>query len=222
MIIKVCGMRDPDNIRAVEQTNPDWMGFICWEGSKRYVAEPPAYMPGAQVKRVGVFVNPTIDDVLQRTQSFHFDLIQLHGMESPEFCRQLRSALNDSRLLHVKLIKAFGIAALDDLAQVSAYEAIADFALFDTKSPLIGGSGQPFSWDVLKSYEGRLPFLLSGGIGPDALSRLHAFSHPRWIGIDLNSRFEKTPGIKDANLLYAFSYRWRHQPDYNHISPFLP
>lgn len=216
MIVKVCGMRDPDNIRAVEAAGIDWMGFIFWPGSKRYVAEPPTYMPRGNVQRVGVFVDTTIEDIVQHAKAFGLHLIQLHGSESPDFCREVHAATGR------RIIKAFSIACTDDLARTKDYEGLADYFLFDTKSTLPGGSGQQFDWDILKSYDGSVPFLLSGGLGPTDLPRLRDFSHPKWIGIDLNSRFEKAPGIKDANLIYAFVYRRRNQPGWNRTSPFLP
>ena len=223
MIIKVCGMRDPENIRAVEQAGPDWMGFIFWPGSKRYVAAPPAYLPTA-CKRVGVFVDATLDDILLRVQQCRLDLVQLHGHESPVFCRQLKTALRTT-----SLIKSIGIATAEDLRVTADYADVADYFLFDTKSPQYGGTGQRFDWNILAAYEGTTPFLLSGGIDSSDLPRLgewfrggSASGAAKCIGIDLNSRFEKAPGIKDAALLRIFIYRRRYQPDWNHTSPFLP
>ncbi|MBR1755224.1 MAG: phosphoribosylanthranilate isomerase [Bacteroidaceae bacterium] len=223
MIIKVCGMRDPDNIRAVEQAGPDWMGFIFWPGSKRYVAEPPAYLPTA-CKRVGVFVDASLDDILLRVQQFRLDLVQLHGHESPAFCRQLKAALRTT-----SIIKSIGIATVEDLRATADYADVADYFLFDTKSPQYGGTGQPFDWNLLAAYEGTTPFLLSGGIGPSDLPRLgewfragSASDAAKCVGIDLNSRFEKAPGIKDAALLQIFIYRRRYQLDWNRTSLFFP
>lgn len=198
-VCKVCGMRDPDNIRAVEQLGIDWMGFIFWPGSSRYVSEPPAYLP-TQAQRVGVFVDATLEDIRAHVRDYGLQLVQLHGHESPAFCRSLRSVCGDT----IATIKAFSIATAADLEATQAYEGTVDYFLFDTRSPLPGGSGQQFDWSILDAYDGTTPFLLSGGIGPDDLDRLRAFHHPRLLGFDLNSRFESAPALKDLSLLTPF------------------
>jgi len=194
MIVKVCGMRDAENIRAVEALGIDMMGFIFWPKSSRYVSERPAYLP-TSCQRVGVFVDESIDKVMQYAAAFQLDVIQLHGGESPEYV---------SRLKGLKVIKAFNIATADDLKQVKLYEGLADCFLFDAKGRSVGGNGTQFDWDVLQGYTGKTPFLLSGGIGPDDAGRVTDFEHPRCIGIDLNSRFETAPGLKDVDKLKAF------------------
>lgn len=201
MIVKVCGMREAENIRAVEALGVDWMGFIFWEHSSRNVCQRPAYLP-EKAKRVGVFVDAPLDVVCQHVEAFGLDVVQLHGSESPAFLHDLRS-LCDARLL---IVKAFSIATRDDLLQTSLYEGLADYFLFDTKAQLVGGNGRKFDWSVLAHYDGSTPFLLSGGIGPDDASRLSAFSHPRLAGIDLNSRFEAAPAQKNVELLKQFLY----------------
>ncbi len=201
MIVKVCGMRKAENIRAVEALGVDWMGFIFWEHSSRNVCQRPAYLP-TRAKRVGVFVDAPLDVVCQRVEAFGLDVVQLHGSESPAFLHDLRS-LCDARLL---IVKAFSIATRDDLLQTSFYEGLADYFLFDTKAQLVGGNGRKFDWNVLAHYDGSTPFLLSGGIGPDDAARLSAFSHPRLAGIDLNSRFEAAPALKNVELLKQFLY----------------
>ena len=197
-MIKVCGMREADNIREVEALGIDLMGFIFWPKSKRYVAERPQYLP-TQVKKVGVFVDASLEDIRQHIQDYQLDIIQLHGHETPEFIAQL-SIFN----FQFSIIKAFNIATAEDLAQTKPYEGIVDYFLFDTKAQLPGGSGEQFDWSVLSHYEGTTPFLLSGGIGPDDAERIKSFHHPRCIGIDLNSRFEIVPGLKDVNQLKDF------------------
>jgi len=194
MIIKVCGMREPENIREVEALRPDWMGFIFWPKSKRCVSVFPEYMP-IYAKRVGVFVDECLEVVKQTADEYALDIIQLHGSESPEYARELREW---------EVMKAFNIATADDLRCTAEYEGAADYFLFDTKGPSVGGNGEQFDWSVLSSYCGATPFLLSGGIGPDDASRVKAFHHERCIGIDLNSRFEVTPGLKDAEKLKTF------------------
>ncbi|MBO7107461.1 MAG: phosphoribosylanthranilate isomerase, partial [Verrucomicrobia bacterium] len=160
MIIKVCGMREPENIRAVEQTNIDWMGFIFWPRSSRFVPAPPSYLP-QKTKRVGVFVDAGTDDIRQHTSDYGLDLIQLHGHESPDDLQSLRSVFRSDPPL---IIKAFSIAEPADLDRTALYEGIADYFLFDTKTPLPGGSGMKFDWTVLTGYRGQTPFILSGGI----------------------------------------------------------
>ncbi len=201
MIVKVCGMREAENIRAVEALGVDWMGFIFWEHSSRCVCQRPAYLP-TRAKRVGVFVDASLDVVCQHVEAFGLDVVQLHGSESPTYLHDLRNALAGD----VLIVKAFSIATRDDLLQTSLYEGLADFFLFDTKAQLVGGNGRKFDWAVLAHYNGSTPFLLSGGIGPDDASRLSAFSHPRLAGIDLNSRFEAAPALKNVELLKQFLY----------------
>ena len=194
MIIKVCGMREADNIRAVEALGIDMMGFIFWPKSSRYVSQRPDYLP-KRVKRVGVFVDEDPEQVKRLADDYALDYIQLHGQESPSYIFQLRG-------LHV--IKAFNISIAEDLLQTQPYEGLVDFFLFDAKGKSVGGNGEKFNWDVLDAYQGAMPFLLSGGIGSDDAERVNAFYHPKCIGIDLNSRFELSPGLKDVAKLKEF------------------
>lgn len=187
-------MRNAENIRKVEAMGIDLMGFIFWPKSKRYVSERPSYLP-TNCKRVGVFVDADIEQVKRIADEYELDFIQLHGHESPEYTRLL-----DNR----KIIKAFNIAATGDFALTEAYEGVADYFLFDTKGKSVGGNGEKFDWSLLSAYDGNTPFLISGGIGPDDADLLKTFHHPRCIGIDLNSRFEITPGIKDIDDLRIF------------------
>ncbi len=187
-------MREAENIREAEALSIDWMGFIFWPQSSRYVAERPTYLP-TRCKRVGVFVDEQIEQVRQIAEDYALDIIQLHGNESPEYARTLGGRT---------LIKAFNIATADDLAQTRPYEGIVDLFLFDTKGRAVGGNGEKFDWTVLNAYQGATPFLLSGGIGPDDAERIRGFCHPRCIGIDLNSRFEVSPAFKDVDLLREF------------------
>ena len=198
MTVKVCGMREPDNIRAIEQLGADWLGFIFWPRSSRYVSERPSYLP-QQAKRVGVFVDADMEDVLQHIADYSLHIVQLHGKESPDYIQALRTAAPDTLV-----IKALNVATPADLEQTKAYEGLVDYFLFDTKGPSVGGNGTQFDWTVLDAYHGMTPFLLSGGIGPDDASRVSAFRHPRLAGIDLNSRFEQIPALKDVNLLRRF------------------
>lgn len=194
LIIKVCGMREEQNISDLEKLDIDWMGMIFWSGSKRYVSRPPSRLP-QRVKKVGVFVDASLDDIRQHVSDYQLDIIQLHGHETPAFLEALKP---------LTLIKAFNIADASDLQKTKAYEGIADYFLFDTKGKIVGGNGEKFDWTVLTAYEGATPFLLSGGIGPDDVQEVKQFHHQKCIGIDLNSRFESAPGLKDIVQLQTF------------------
>lgn len=194
MIVKVCGMRDAQNIRDVEKLGVDWIGMIFWSQSKRFVAEVPSYLPKHQ-KRVGVFVDAPLEDIRQHISDYQLNIIQLHGQESPDYVKALKPHTT---------IKAFNIAKTDDLVQTEQYEGIADYFLFDTKGLMVGGNGQKFDWSVLTTYHGKTPFLLSGGIGLDDAESIGSFHHPCCIGIDLNSRFEISPALKDIDKLRTF------------------
>ena len=193
-LIKVCGMRDAENIREVEALGIDLMGFIFWPKSSRYVSERPAYLP-TNCKRVGVFVDEDIETVKRIAEDYALDYIQLHGHESGAYCAQLKG---------LKLIKAISVSGQDDIATYKTYRGLVDYFLFDTKCPSVGGSGQQFDWTVLSAYDGDTPFMLSGGIGLDDAERVKSFHHPKCVGIDLNSRFELAPGLKDIDALRIF------------------
>lgn len=201
MIIKVCGMRDAENIREVEALGIDLMGFIFWPKSSRYVSQRPDYLP-TKCKRVGVFVDEDPEQVKRLAAEYRLDYIQLHGHETPEVISYLRTPA----LPHPRILKAFNISTAEDLLQTQPYEGLVDGFLFDAKGKSVGGNGEKFNWDVLDAYQGSTPFLLSGGIGPDDVERVHAFRHPKCIDIDLNSRFELSPGLKDIAKLKEFIY----------------
>ena len=197
-------MRDADNIREVEALGIDCLGFIFWPKSSRYVSEKPSYLP-TKCKRVGVFVDASIGDVMTIAEQYQLDLIQLHGSESPSYIAQLTSHLRSLSLSKgIQIIKALNIATTDDLEATKRYEGYVDYFLFDAKGKRVGGNGEKFDWSVLSAYKGNTPFLLSGGIGPDDAERIRDFHHPHCIGIDLNSRFETEPGIKDIVKLNTF------------------
>ena len=198
MIIKVCGMRDAENIRAVEALGIDVMGFIFWKPSSRYVGAKPAYLP-ERCRRAGVFVDASVEDILAAVEDFRLDVLQLHGHETPDAIAALRE-----RVPGVDIVKSLAIAEAADLDQATAYESVCDAFLFDAKGRLPGGNGSQFDWSVSRRYKGRLPFLLSGGIGPGVERRIREFDVPGCIGIDLNSRFETAPGLKDVQSLKTF------------------
>ena len=192
-------MREAENIREVEALGIDMMGFIFWPKSSRYVSQRPDYLP-TKCKRVGVFVDEDPEQVKRLAAEYRLDYIQLHGHETPEVISYLRTPA----LPHPRIIKAFNISTAEDLIQTQPYEGLVDYFLFDAKGKSVGGNGEKFNWDVLDAYQGNTPFLLSGGIGPDDTERVNAFHHPKCIGIDLNSRFELAPGLKDVNALRRF------------------
>ncbi len=196
LLVKVCGMTDADNIRAVEQLGIDLMGFVFYPRSPRCVGSLPAYMP-VRASRVGVFVNEAQENVQACADRFGLHYIQLHGSESPDYCRTLRGR-------GLRLVKAFSISSAEDIARTSDYDGLCDYYLFDTKAKGYGGSGRQFDWHLLRHYRGETPFLLSGGIRPDSGSDLKEFSHPRLAGIDLNSCFELSPGLKDVERIRDF------------------
>ena len=199
MTIKVCGMKHALNIRELDTLQlADWMGFIFYPGSPRFVDQVPQYLPQYS-KRVGVFVNEPTDDIVRRLHEFGLDMVQLHGDESPGYCQDLKQMFGP-----VPLIKAISVSSKADLRRAEAYTDIADYLLFETPCQGFGGSGHKFDWSILQAYQGPTPFLITGGIGPDDIERIRAFSHPHCIGFDLNSRFETAPAIKDIAALAAF------------------
>lgn len=212
LLIKVCGMTSADNIRQVEVLGIDLMGFIFYPRSPRFLPQPPAYLPRC-ARRVGVFVNASADEVLARVKQFGLHLVQLHGNESPRFCHTLRQT-------DVQVIKAFSIASQDDIKATEAYASCCDYFLFDTPTPSHGGSGRCFDWKLLHHYRGEVPFLLSGGVSLDGLDALHTLHHPRLAGVDLNSRFETAPGMKDVARLYRFIEEVKRIPSSEFIGPF--
>ncbi len=193
MIIKVCGLTDNPESRAVAELDGiDMLGFIFYESSSRYTESTLT----TTKKKVGVFVNAPLDYVLEKINTHSLNAVQLHGSEPTEYIKQLPKG--------IEIIKGFGIASAEDLEQTKAYVGLADMFLFDTKSPKHGGTGTAFNWQVLENYKGETPFLLSGGIGPESVEALRKFSHPKLAGYDLNSRFELAPKIKDATLIAKF------------------
>jgi len=200
LIIKVCGMRDEDNIHAVEQLGIDWMGFVFYPKSPRYMAHPLGFKNyHSNVKRVGVFVDEQKDIVRETSLRNRIQVIQLHGSEPPSYCRALQ-------LDGFEVMKAFSKDPKRrfPVKKVRLYEKCCDYFLFDTHTSGYGGSGRKFDWEVLSDYRGNVPFLLSGGISPGDVEGIKAFSHPMFMGIDLNSCFEISPGYKDTALLQSF------------------
>jgi len=203
--IKVCGMRDPVNIRDVGMLRPDFMGFIFYPGSKRYVGDTPGNVlenVPEGVNKVGVFVNEELSSIIRLAGRYGFTHVQLHGNETPDECRQLG-------LSGLIVIKAFSLSGEKDMEPVKSYENTCDYLLFDTPSTGWGGSGKQFDWSLLKDFKSSLPFFLSGGIGAEDLDALKKLDHPGLFAVDVNSRFETAAGIKDIAALDRFIKKLR-------------
>ncbi len=213
-------MRDGENIRQVVELGVDWIGLIFWPESPRNVTMIPTYagiIPDradlspftshSSPKRVGVFVDEMAQNIITRAVNFKLDLIQMHGHETPTLIRNLRATLDPDLRPGIQFIKAVSVSSRDDIATYKDYEDCVDYFLFDTRCKTVGGSGEHFDWSILDAYDSEKPFLLSGGIGPDDADRIKAFHHPKFAGIDLNSRFETEPGMKDVEALRTFLNR---------------
>lgn len=229
MLVKVCGLRETENIRAVSSLDIDWIGFIFYPPSPRYMPDDPGFSPNSvaalapalpsekvaptpglspgppaspRPRRVGVFVDESPERMAEIAAAFQLDYLQLHGNETADTCYALQKR-------GFAVIKVFSVACSSDLLQTAEYEGRADYFLFDTRCTGYGGSGQCFDWSILAGYTGQTPFLLSGGIGPSHLEALRSFRHPRLAGIDLNSAFEICPGRKDIEKLATFIRAYR-------------
>lgn len=202
MKLKICGMKYPDNILEVGALLPDYMGFIFWEKSARYFDGIIPELPKS-IKKVGVFVNATQREILERIVQHDLQAVQLHGQESVAFCQDLKSTVNES----IEIIKVFSVADDFDFRVLKPFEAVCDYFLFDTKGKLPGGNGTTFDWKVLENYPSSKPFFLSGGIGIDEMEAVNEISKTNLpvYCIDVNSKFEIEPGLKNIKLLYSFT-----------------
>ena len=205
MKIKVCGMRDSANIIDLAQLKPDYLGLIFYSQSKRFAANLDKGILSAlpdSIKLTGVFVNETIDEIISKIDEYDLNAVQLHGSESEIYCRQLRDLLS-VRLPFKKLeiIKAFGISPGFDFNQLTQFNDVVDYFLFDTKTTEHGGSGIAFDWKILNQYKGIKPYFLSGGLSPVNIAEISNFIPEQLYGIDLNSKFELEPGLKDISSL---------------------
>lgn len=206
-------MRDADNIRDISAQGVDLIGLIFYPPSPRYVQQfssgagiIPDYAPdmGKTPLRVGVFVDDMPQNIVTRVYNYKLDYIQLHGNEPRETLENLRATIDPDIKPKIKIIKAISVSSAEDIKKYKEYVGAADLFLFDTKCKTVGGSGEQFDWQVLQAYDGDVPFLLSGGIGPDDAERIKNFHHPKCIGIDLNSKFEIEPALKDVEKLKQF------------------
>ena len=197
LLVKVCGMTDGENIRQVEELGVDFIGFVFYPRSPRFVYQMPDYLP-RRARRIGVFANETKETVLTYADRFELDYVQLHGKESPLYCQSLREGHG------LKVIKALHLANPRDVAATEAYHGTCDYFLFESKTPQLGGTGRQFDWNLLHRYAGRTPFFLSGGLNAGSANAIRQCHHPQRAGIDLNSRFETAPGLKDVERLRGF------------------
>ena len=204
MKLKICGMNH--NTAEVAKLHPDYLGFIFWEPSSRYFQGDMPELPMG-VEKVGVFVNASIEEVVKRVNEFGLQLVQLHGGESPSFCSALQEALSTLEN-KVKIIKVFSVGTSFNFEQLSPYEDVCDFYLFDTKGKLPGGNSYSFDWTLLDGYPSKKPFFLSGGIGPGDMESVRDFlQNPEaknCYALDVNSRFETRPGEKSIEELKKF------------------
>ncbi|MFD2871673.1 phosphoribosylanthranilate isomerase [Mucilaginibacter ximonensis] len=201
MKIKVCGLKYPDNIRAIEALEPKYMGFIFYGRSPRFAGDLDADALAAispEIIKTGVFVNERAEEIEALVDKYDFKAVQLHGNESPEFVERFKD--------RVQVLKAFGVNEDFDFEQLKDYVGKVDHFLFDTKTDAHGGSGKTFNWDILNKYTLEVPFFLSGGLSLDNLDQINKIKHPQFYGVDLNSKFETAPGLKDIEKLkQAFS-----------------
>ncbi len=205
MKIKVCGLKSPDNIREVLTASPDYIGFIFYEKSKRYAGNdlPPEFARSLTgVEKVGVFVNETEEAILERAKKYGLDLVQLHGDETPDFCKSLKNR-------GLRIIKAISISGTPTFRSEEKFAPHIDYFLFDAAGEARGGNGIQFDWNLLESYDLPIPFFLAGGIAAtDAAAiqkRFAGASVSPWA-LDLNSRFETSPGLKNVELLKQFKH----------------
>jgi len=200
MKLKICGLREPDNIESLLELQPDYLGFIFHVRSSRYAArhlDPGFARTIDSAQKVGVFVDEDRFQIEDLIDSYGLDLVQLHGQETPELCGALKRQ-------GVAVIKVFSVGEAFDFSQLQPYEGQVDYFLFDTKGKLPGGNGYTFNWRVLVDYPSATPFLLSGGIGLEHRDEVEQLDFLQLHALDVNSKFEIKPGRKDVDKLRAF------------------
>ena len=199
--LKICGMKEIENITEISALQPDYLGFIFWEKSKRNMTLDAIPELPETTKKVGVFVDASIQEIATKINQYQLDIIQLHGNESVIFCKNVKK-------FSVEVIKVFSIDSNFNFSVVKEYVFAVDYFLFDTKGKLPGGNGITFDWNVLENYHFNVPYFLSGGIGTTEIDGLKEFlkspAANKCYGIDVNSRFEKKPGIKNKIKLQKF------------------
>lgn len=191
--LKVCGMRDHDNITAVSLYAPDYMGFIFYSKSPRFVGQDfrlPENFPD-NITPVGVFVNEELEVMIKAASQLHTRVLQLHGNESVEMCAQLKDS-------GYTVVKVFSVDEAMDFSTVKPYEQVVDYFLFDTKGKYYGGNAKTFSWEILNRYDQQVPFFLSGGLSPENIEGISMLKGMNLYAIDINSGAEVSPGVKDV------------------------
>ena len=210
MKIKVCGMRNSENIQGLIALEPDFMGFIFYDKSKRFVADFPKVAIPLSIKKVGVFVNESIENVSKLVTEHQLDYVQLHGEESPDYCSELLKAQSNSssESFQLGIMRAFSVDENFDFSQTEKFNATCDYFIFDAKGKERGGNGVKFNWDILQNYTGEKPYLLSGGISKNDVNLITEFlqkkENNRCVGLDINSGFEIEPGLKNINDIKEF------------------
>ena len=204
MKIKICGMKYPDNILEVGSLLPDYMGFIFWEKSARYFDGVLPNLPQS-IKKIGVFVNASQEDIVSKVNQYDLQVVQLHGHESVTFCQKLKNTLAKS----IEIIKVFSVDSTFDFDELKPFESVCDYFLFDTKGKLPGGNGTTFDWKVLEKYPSHKPFFLSGGIGLDEIELVNEIVKTDLpiYAIDVNSKFEIEAGLKNKEELHRFKQK---------------
>ena len=196
--IKVCGMKFTENRQLAEKLDVDFLGYIFYPPSIRFVGEnPEPELFNSEKAKVGVFVDKNAFEILAFAKKHGFEWVQLHGKENPKTCQLLKKQ-------GLKIIKAFSVDENFNFEITEQYAKVTNFFLFDTKTEKHGGSGKKFDWKILGKYEGHTPFFLSGGIGPDDIEGIKEVNHPKLTGVDLNSGFEEEPGVKNIEKLEKF------------------
>ncbi|MGJ8551169.1 phosphoribosylanthranilate isomerase [Winogradskyella wichelsiae] len=208
MKLKICGMKYKDNLEAVANLQPDYLGFIFYKKSKRSF---DSFIPklSKSIKKTGVFVNESLDIVIEKIKEFDLQAVQLHGEESPEYCFKLKeNCQTEYSRSDIEIIKVFSIKDKFNFKDLAPYETVCDYFLFDTKGKLPGGNGYTFNWDVLKNYPSTKPYFLSGGIGLNEVENILLFLQRQesklCYAIDVNSKFEIEPGLKNIEDLKLF------------------
>jgi phosphoribosylanthranilate isomerase len=205
--IKICGMKHPDNILEVGALLPDYMGFIFWEKSQRYFEGIIPDLPKS-IQKVGVFVNETAEIIAEKVTLHDLQAVQLHGKESIAFCQSLKNMLSED----IEIIKVFSVNDKFDFNALEPFESVCDYFLFDTKGKFPGGNGVIFDWKVLENYPSQKPFFLSGGIGLEEMKDVKEILKTNLpvYAIDVNSKFEIEPGLKNTESLYSFTNNLKH------------
>lgn len=203
--IKICGMRDVDNIMQIASFNPDYLGFIFYPASPRFVGEDfklPEDLPST-IQRVGVFVNETTEKIIEKAKNIGLDYIQLHGSEPLQQAVELKD-------YGIKVIKVFSVDDAFNFSVTKPYVPIVDYFLFDTKGKYFGGNAKAFNWEVLKNYDQEIPFFLSGGLSPENVSAVSSLKGMNLHALDLNSGIEETPGVKSTEKLKSLLTNLEH------------